>query len=80
MTEDQILYQFGENGMLILSLMQWWLSISAELFAALHFYAEQLTLWVADFMLYTSLGLCSHIVVMLAKACIGVSLPGIRLH
>ena len=57
MTEDQILF----------SLMQWWLSVSAGLFAALHFYAGKVVSWFVGFVLYAGLGICTHLLGLLTK-------------
>jgi hypothetical protein len=57
MNEDQILF----------SLMQWWLGISAGVFAALHFYAGKVTSWFTGFVFYASLGLCTHLLGVLTK-------------
>jgi len=60
MNEDQILF----------SLMQWWLGVSAGVFAVLHFYVGKLSAWFVSFVLYVSLGLCTHLLGWLTGALI----------
>ena len=60
MNEDQILF----------SLMQWWLGVSAGVFAVLHFYVGKVTSWFVGLVLYASLGLGTHLLGLLTGALI----------